>query len=103
MTYSGKLDFQDADGDIASGSNIFMMVEIGSGSEYITLVVDGGSYLNQKGKTSGTISFQFQKSFAFLYEELSGKVPIVLMIQDAAGNLSNVLRATVSRWDIPVL
>jgi archaellum component FlaG (FlaF/FlaG flagellin family) len=103
ITYSGKLDFQDTDGDLTSGSNIFLMVDIGTGSEYITLVSDGGSYFNQNGKTSGTITFSFQKSFGLLYAELAGKVPILCMIQDAAGNLSNTLRTTVSLWDTPVL
>ena len=103
ISYSGKLDFQDADGDLTSGSNIFLMVDSGSGSEYITLVYDGGSYFNQNGKTSGTISFSFQETFGFLAEEFSGSIPIMCMIQDAAGNLSNTVRATVSHWTVPVL
>jgi hypothetical protein len=103
ISYSGKFDFQDADGDLTSGSNVFLMIDIGTGSEYITLVYDGGSYFNQNGKTSGTISFSFQETFGFWAEDFSGKVPIMCMIQDAAGNLSNTVRATVSHWTIPVL
>ena len=103
VSYSGKLDFQDTDGDLTSGSNIFLMADLGSGSEPVTLIVDGGTYFNQNGKTSGTINFSFQKSFVFLYEHLTGNIPIMCMVQDAAGNLSNILRATVSTWDVPTL
>ena len=103
VSYSGKFDFQDTDGDLTSGSNIFLMADLGSGSEPITLIVDGGTYFNQNGKTSGTINFSFQKSFVFEYEHLTGNIPVMCMVQDAAGNLSNILRATVSTWDIPEL
>jgi len=101
--YSGKLDFSDAEANITTGSKIYLLTDLGSGSEYIDLVVDDGSYLQQNGKSSGTISFSFQKSFGFLYLNLSGKITVLCMIQDAAGNLSNSLSAVVSTWDIPLL
>jgi len=104
INYSGKFNFQDADGDLtASGSNIFLMADLGDGSEAVTLIVDDGSNFNPTGKTSGTISFSIEKNFAFLYDRLSGTIPMMCMVQDAAGNLSNILRATVSVWEIPVL
>jgi hypothetical protein len=68
--------------------------------------VDGGTYFNQNGKTSGTINFSFQKSFIAQYESITNnaaKIPIMCMIQDAAGNLSNILRATVSTWAVPLI
>ena len=102
ITYSGKFDFRDADGDLTCGSKFLFMVDLGTGWEAETLIV-GEPYFNQNGKTSGTINFSFQESFMFEYEDLTGKIPVMCMVQDAAGNLSNILRATVSTWDIPVL
>ena len=103
VNYSGQLDFTDADGDILRpGAKIIFMVDIGSGSEYVTEVVDDGIYLDQTGKTSGTIKFSFQKQFAFLYVEYSGKLRVLCMIQDAAGNVSNTIVAMVSTWQVAV-
>jgi hypothetical protein len=101
VTYSGKLDFSDTDGDITAGAKIFLIVDAGLGSEVVTLVTDSGPYLEQGGKHSGTINFSFQKSYTSQVIHVTGTFPVACMIQDAAGNLSNTVRATVSTWDVP--
>jgi hypothetical protein len=101
VTYSGKLDFSDTDGDISAGAKIFLIVDAGLGSEVVTLVTDSGPYLEQGGKHSGTINFSFQKSYTSQVIHVTGTFPVACMIQDAAGNLSNTVRATVSTWDVP--
>ncbi len=102
VNYSGKLDFVDLDGDITVGSKLILMADTGNGSAWRYLVIDDGSYLEQKGKASGTIRFSFQKTFSFFYNQLTGTVPILCMIQDGAGNLSNVLEFSVSTWQVAV-
>ena len=102
IRYSGHFAFTDADGDISSGALIRMMMDVGTGSEYITLVQDGGSYLSLPGQTSGTVNFSFTKSF-FLASGGTGNLKVLFTLKDAAGNLSNFQTATVSAFYFPVI
>ena len=103
--FTGKLNFTGADGDIRStgpeGARIRFMIESQAGIDFATEFGDYGSYLNKPGQTSGTITIDTSPTTGFALT--SRDVTIAVTLIDAAGNPSNVPRAKVTQWSIPLL
>ena len=103
--FTGKLNFTGADGDIRStgpeGARIRFMIESQAGIDFATEFSDYGSYLNKPGQTSGTITIDTSLTTGFALT--SRDVTIAVTLIDAAGNPSNVPRAKVTQWSIPLL
>jgi len=92
-TRTGAFDFADGDGDITSAAKVKFAVSA-PGASCTTTV--SGSFLNRPGQNSGRITYSLSGGGAQL--TFSGSVSVSFSLIDAAGNESNVVLFTLTRW-----
>jgi hypothetical protein len=95
---SGRFDFTDAEGDIASTGDLYGSAKItfscSVGTKRYTIQATG-PFLHLPGQTSGTVNFAIDYTVS---EVILGTFSVSFTLIDAAGNQSNSISFQPGLW-----